>query len=212
MSDETSTESGRLNRADFLKRGGAAVGGVVLGGAAAQPAWARIGRVARAAGSSAIKIGYVSPLTGADAGFGEPDPYVVGLARRAFTKGLKIGGKTYPVQIIEKDSQSVPSTAAQVAQQLIAGSGVDLLLATSTPEVVVPVSTAAEAAGVPCVSTVVPWESWWLGVGGKLGPTGNPTSPAFQWIYHFSFGVPDFATTYLSMWKDLPTNKKVGVM
>jgi branched-chain amino acid transport system substrate-binding protein len=211
MSDAPSTESGRLNRGDFLKRG-AAVGGVVLGGAAAQPAWARIGRVARAAGASTIKIGYVSPLTGADAGFGEPDPYVISLARAALAKGLKIGGKTYPVQIIEKDSQSVPSTAAQVAQQLISGSGVDLLLATSTPEVVVPVSTAAEAAGVPCISTVVPWESWWLGVGGKLGPTGNPTSPAFQWIYHFSFGVPDFATTYLSMWKDLPTNKKVGVM
>jgi branched-chain amino acid transport system substrate-binding protein len=212
MSEETSTESGRLNRADFLKRGGAAVGGVALAGAAAQPAWARIGRVARAAGANTIKIGYVSPLTGAAAGFGEPDPYVVSLARTAFAKGLKIGGKTYPVAIIEKDSQSVPSTAAQVTQQLIAGSGVDLLLATSTPEVVVPVSTAAEAAGVPCVSTVVPWESWWLGVGGKLGPTGNPTSPAFKWIYHFSFGVPDFAAAYLSMWKEIPNNKKVGVM
>ena len=53
----------------------------------------------------------VSPLTGPDAGFGEPDPYVVGLARAAFAKGLKVGGKTYAVKIIEKDSQSGPAVA-----------------------------------------------------------------------------------------------------
>jgi len=211
MSDER-TDAGGLSRGAFLKRSGAALGGVVLGGVGTQTAWARPrGPLAHEAAAT-IKIGYVSPLTGPAAGFGEPDPYVISLARAAFAKGLKIGGKTYAVQIIEKDSQSVPSTAAQVTQQLISGSGVDLLLATSTPEVVVPVSTAAEAAGVPCVSTVVPWEAWWLGVGGKLGPTGNPTSPPFQWIYHFSFGVPDFAAAYLSMWNELPNNKKVGVM
>ncbi|HLW95497.1 MAG TPA: ABC transporter substrate-binding protein [Solirubrobacteraceae bacterium] len=213
MADErTPAERGGLSRGDFLKRGGAALGGAVLGGAGASTAWARPrGPLAHEAAST-IKIGYVSPLTGPAAGFGEPDPYAISLAKAAFAKGLKIGGKTYAVQIIDKDSQSVPSTAAQVTQQLISGSGVDLLLATSTPEVVVPVSTAAEAAGVPCVSTVVPWEAWWLGVGGKLGPTGNPTSPALKWIYHFSFGVPDFAAAYLSLWKQIPTNKKVGVM
>jgi branched-chain amino acid transport system substrate-binding protein len=213
VSEDTSKDpGGGLSRGEFLRRGGAAAGAVVLGGSAATPAWARIGRVARAASSQPIKIGYVSPLTGPAAGFGEPDPYVISLARKAFAKGLKVGGKTYPVQIIEKDSQSVPSTAAQVAQQLISGSAVDLMLATSTPEVVVPVSTASEAAGTPCISTVVPWEAWWLGVGGKLGPTGNPTSPALQWVFHFSFGVPDFAAAYLSMWKQVPTNKKIGVM
>ena len=212
MSDETSKDSGSLNRAEFLKRGGAAVGGVVLSGVAAQTAWARLSRIAHDSAATPIKIGFVSPLTGPAAGFGEPDPYVISLAKAAFAKGLKIGGKTYSVQIIDKDSQSVPATAAQVAQQLISGSGVDLLLATSTPEVVVPVSTAAEAAGVPCISTVVPWEAWFLGVGGKLSATGSPTSAPFKWIYHFSFGVPDFAAAYLSMWNDIPTNKKIGVM
>ncbi|HEY7968064.1 MAG TPA: ABC transporter substrate-binding protein [Solirubrobacteraceae bacterium] len=213
MADErTPAGDGGISRGDFLRRGGAVLGGAVLGGAGAQTAWARArGPLAHEAAAT-IKIGFVSPLTGPAAGFGEPDPYAVSLARAAFGKGLKIGGKSYAVQIIEKDSQSIPSTAAQVTQQLIAGSGVDLLLATSTPEVVVPVSTAAEAAGVPCVSTVVPWESWWLGVGGKLGPTGNVTSAPFKWIFHYSFGVPDFATAYLSLWKQIPTNKKVGVM
>ena len=212
MSEQTTKDSGALNRADFLKRSGVAVGGVVLGGAAAQPAWASRGRVAGAhAAASTITIGYVSPLTGPAAGFGEPDPYVIGLARKAFAKGLKVGGKTYSVNIVQKDAQSTPSTSAMVTQQLI-NSGVDLLLATSTPEVVVPVSSAAEAAGVPCVSTVVPWEAWWLSLGGKLTAMGVPDSPALKWVYHFSFGVPDFAAAYLSLWKKVPNNKKVAVM
>jgi len=213
MSEETTKDPGGLNRSEFLKRGGAAIGGVALGGAAATPAWASRGRVAGAhEAASTITIGYVSPLTGADAGFGEPDPYVISLAKAAFAKGLKIGGKTYSVTVINKDAQSNPATSASVAQGLINSSNVDLLLATSTPEVVVPVSSAAEAAGVPCVSTVVPWEAWWLSLGGKLTNMGVPDSPAFKWVYHFSFGVPDFAAAYLEMWKQVPTNKKVAVM
>jgi branched-chain amino acid transport system substrate-binding protein len=207
MSDETTQGSGGLNRAEFLKRGGAAVGGVVLGGVAAAPAWARPNGPVAFDAASTIKIGFVSPLTGAASGFGEPDPYVIGLARTAFAKGLRVGGKTYGVQIIEKDSQSVPATAAQVAQQLISSSQVDLMLATSTPEVVIPVADAAEAAGVPCVSTVVPWEAWYFGRGAKPGAP----SP-FKWTFHFSFGVADFAAAYLDLWKQVPNNKKVGVM
>ena len=207
MSKETEQAAGGLSRGDFLKRTGAAVGGVALGGVATTPAWAR--SVAHDAAAT-INIGIVSPLTGPEAGFGEPDPYVVGLARAAFAKGIKVGGKSYAVKIIEKDSQSGPA-AASAAQDLI-NSGVDLMLATSTPETVVPVAAASEAAGVPCVSTVCPWEGFWLGLGGKLGPTGAPTSPALQWAYHFSFGVPDFAACYLSLWKQVPNNKKVAVM
>jgi branched-chain amino acid transport system substrate-binding protein len=213
MSEERKVVDGGLSRADMLKRGGALVGGALLGGGvASEPAWARPRNPdARDAAVETITIGYVSPLTGPAAGFGEPDPYVVSLARAAFAKGLKVHGKTYKVDIVQKDSQSQPAVAAQVAQQLI-GQQVDLLLATSTPEVVVPVSSAAEAAGVPCISTVVPWEAWWLGCGGKLGPTGKPTSAPFKWIYHFSFGVPDFAACYLDMWTKVPNNKKVGAM
>jgi branched-chain amino acid transport system substrate-binding protein len=212
MSDEATKDSGGLKRSEFLKRSGVAVGGVVLGGVAAQPAWARPRGPEAFDAASTIKIGFVSPLTGPAAGFGEPDPYVVSLAKSAFAKGLKVGGKTYGVQIIEKDSQSVPATASQVAQQLISSNQVDLLLTTSTPEVVVPVSSAAEAAGVPCISTVVPWEGWWLALGGKLSATGTPTSGPLKWAFHFSFGVPDFAACYLELWSQIPNNKKVGVM
>src|SRR6202043_899468 len=95
MSDETTKDSGGLKRSEFLKRSGVAVGGVVLGGVAAAAGGGGPRRPEAFDAASTIKIGYVSPLTGPAAGFGEPDPYVIGLARTAFAKGLKIGGETY---------------------------------------------------------------------------------------------------------------------
>ena len=154
-----------------------------------------------------LKIGYVSPITGADAGFGEPDGYVLGLARKAFANGIVIDGKTWDVQIIDKDGQSDPARAAQVANDLINSSKVDLMLATSTPEQVNPVSDACEAAGVPCVSTVVPWEAWYYGRGAKPG-----NNDAYKFTYHFCFGVQQFDNAYTTMWPQVSTNKKVGVM
>jgi branched-chain amino acid transport system substrate-binding protein len=154
-----------------------------------------------------ITIGFVSPLTGPAAGFGEGDPYVISLAQQAFAKGLTVGGQRYDVKIVNKDSQSTPQRAAQVANDLIQGEKVDLLLATSTPEVVNPVSDAAEAAAVPCISTVVPWEAWYFGRGAKP----NQPSP-FKYTYHFSFGTQQFAEAYTGLWSQVPTNKRVGVM
>ncbi|HEY8676862.1 MAG TPA: ABC transporter substrate-binding protein [Candidatus Dormibacteraeota bacterium] len=160
-----------------------------------------------ASGAGTITIGFVSPITGATASFGEPDSYVLGLARKAFAGGLDIGGKHYSVQIVDKDSQSDPARSAQVANNLINGSKVDIMLATSTPETVNPVSDASEAAGVPCISTVVPWEAWYFGRGAK---PGQP-SP-FKYTFHFCFGVQEFDNAYTHLWPQVTTNKKVGVM
>jgi branched-chain amino acid transport system substrate-binding protein len=197
-------ESREISRRDALKVAGAgalAVAGAGLldvpGLANASPLFARTGT---------IKIGFVSPRTGPAAGFGEPDGYVLGLARKAFQRGLTIGGTHYTVEIIDKDSQSGPRSA-QVANDLINGSKVDLLLTTSTPETVNPVSDAAEASGVPCVSTVVPWEAWYF------GRQANPAKPKpFKYTYHFCFGVAQFANAYTHLWPQVSTNRKVGVM
>jgi branched-chain amino acid transport system substrate-binding protein len=195
-----------LSRRELLKRGAVGAGGVVVSGALAQPIWARP-RSDSGAAANTIKIGFISPITGPAAGFGEGDPYVVGLARHAFAKGLTIGGTHYAIQIITKDSQSTPAHCAQVANELIHGDNVDLLLATSTPESVNPASDAAEAAGLPAVSTVVPWEAWYFGRGAK---PGKP-SP-FKYTYHFSFGTQQFADAYTHLWPQVKTNKRVGVM
>ena len=194
----------RISRRELLKRAGVGAGGLVLSGALAEPVWARPRSYDA---SNTIKIGYISPITGPAAGFGEGDPYILGLARKAVRKGVTIGGKHYAVQIVSRDSQSSPARCAQVANDLIHGQGVDILLATSTPESVNPASDAAEAAGVPSISTVVPWEAWYFGRGAK---PGQP-SP-FRYSYHFSFGTADFASAYTHLWPQVKTNKKVAVM
>ena len=82
-----------------------------------------------------------------------------------------------------------------------------MMLCVSTPETINPVADACEAAGVPCLSTVMPWEAWYFGRGAKPGAP----SP-FKWTYHFGFGGGEFYKTYVSQWGLLPTNKTVGVL
>jgi branched-chain amino acid transport system substrate-binding protein len=156
---------------------------------------------------SVLKIGFVSPRTGAAAGFGEPDAYVLDLARKSLGAGLTIGGTQYEVQVLDRDSQSNPQRSAQVANDLINGDAVDLMLTTSTPETVNPVSDACEAAGVPCISTVVPWQAWYFGRGAK-----PEEKNAYKFTYHFCFGVEQFHNMYTHEWPQVATNKKVGVM
>ena len=160
-----------------------------------------------AAPAGTIKIGFVSPVTGPAAGFGEGDAYVLDLARKALAPGLTVGGKLYAVEIIDKDGQSAPAQGAAMAQELINSNAIDLMLTTSTPETVNPVADACEAAGVPCISTVCPWEAWYFGRGAK---PGEP-SP-FKFSYHMSFGVNEFYKGYTTMWPQVPNNKIIAVM
>ena len=164
------------------------------------------GALAPAFAADTLKVGFISPRTGPLGSFGETDGHVLDQARKALAAGLKIGDKTYAVEILDRDTQSDPSRAGQLAKELIAA-GIDLMLAVSTPETINPVADACEAAGVPCLSTVMPWEAWYFGRGAK---PGQP-SP-FKWTYHFGFGVDEFLQCYVKQWSLIETNKKVGVM
>ncbi len=190
-----------LTRRTFFKSTGYGAGALAVTGplGLASPA---------IAADATIKVGFVSPLTGPLAGFGETDPYILTLVRKALAPGVTIGGKTYSVAIIDKDTQSDPVRAGQLAKELIESDKVDLMLSTSTPEVVNPVADACEAAGVPSLSTVMPWEAFYFGRGAK---PGQP-SP-FKWSYLFSFGAHDFFNCYVSQWNGpVKTNKKVAVL
>jgi branched-chain amino acid transport system substrate-binding protein len=162
---------------------------------------------AQTADANTVRVGFISPRTGPLAGFGEADGYVLEQARKALKAGLTIGGKKYSVEILDRDTQSDPSRASQLAKALINTDKVDMILVTSAPETVNPVSDACEAAGVPCISTVVPWEAWYFGRGAKPGAP----SP-FKWTYHFSFGVGEFLKSYVSQWSKLNTNKRVAAL
>ena len=216
----------KVNRRKFLRAGGlglsslalaspflSSCSGSALGGTSSSAAAGSGATGAAPAGSSAstsarsLKVGFVSPVTGPAAGFGEPDSYVLSLARKAFADGLTVGGKKYAVQVIDKDGQSNPQRGSQVANDLITSDAVDLMLTTSTPETVNPVSDACEAAGVPCISTVVPWEAWYYGRGAKPAQKA-----AYKFTYHFCFGVQEFYLAYTHLWPQVATNKKIAVM
>ena len=111
------------------------------------------------------------------------------------------------MEILDRDTQSDPARASQLAKALINNDKIDLMLTTSTPEVVNPVSDACEAAGIPCLATIMPWEAFYFGRGAK---PGQP-SP-FKWTYLFSFGVADFVKSYVSQWAMVPNNKKVAAL
>jgi branched-chain amino acid transport system substrate-binding protein len=150
-----------------------------------------------------IRIGYVLPQTGPLAAFGEADKWVIAGLQAKFKAGVTIAGKTVPVRLIVKDSQSSPNRAGEVANDLILKDNVDLMLVSSTPETANPVSDACELNEVPCISTVVPWQPWFFGRGGK-------PETGFKWTYHMFWGLEDVIANYTSGWKSLQTNKKVG--
>ncbi len=162
----------------------------------ASDAWAK-------AKSTTIKIGYVSPRTGALADFAGPDKFVLAQIKNtpAFKNGMKVGGTKYSFEIIVKDTQSQPNVAVQVTQQLIAA-GVDLVLVTSAPETTIPVATTCEQAHVPCLSTVVPWEAYWGGFNGtSITAQGGAGGTGPKYNAMFFFGIPQFVGCFVPMIK-----------
>ena len=65
--------------------------------------------------------------------------------------------------MVVKDSQSNPNRAAEVAKELIVNDEVAMMLVASTPETTNPVSTQCEIEEVPCISTVAPWQPYFIG-------------------------------------------------
>ncbi len=149
-----------------------------------------------------IKLGYVSPQTGPLAAFAEADDFIIS----GFKDAAKGMGLNY--EVVVKDSQSNPNRAAAVAKELIVDDKVNLVMVASTPETTNPVSTTCESEGIPCLSTVAPWQPWFI------GQQGNPGDPStwqpFNYAYHFFWGLEDVIAVYTNMWAQLDTNKSVG--
>lgn len=158
--------------------------------------------------ATSVKIGYVTPQSGPLAAFAEADNYVLDTMRKLIGSGIKTAGGTVPVEIVVKDSQSNPNRAAEVAKSLIVDDGVTLMVVASTPETTNPVSTQCELEDVPCISTMAPWQPWYIG---RQTNPGDPKSwQNFKSTFHYFWGLEDIIATYAGMWNQLDTNKKVG--
>jgi branched-chain amino acid transport system substrate-binding protein len=181
-----------ITRRELLKSA-AATGAVAATSGLAMPAIAQ---------GAPIKLGYVSPQSGPLAAFAEADKFIID----GFMAATKAAGLNY--EIVVKDSQSNPNRAAEVAKELIVNDEVNAVLVASTPETTNPVATTCEAEEVPCISTMAPWQPWFI------GQQANPGDPAswkpFNSAFHFFWGLEDVIAVFTNMWGQLETNKKVG--
>ncbi|MEL7092297.1 MAG: ABC transporter substrate-binding protein, partial [Pseudomonadota bacterium] len=176
-----------------LMKSTAATGLTMAAGGLAAPAIAQ---------GAKIKLGYVSPQSGPLAAFSEADQFIID----GFL-GSEVGAN---FEVIVKDSQSNPNRAADVASELIIDDGIDLMLVASTPETTNPVATTCEAEEIPVISTVAPWQPYFIGQQGNPGDPG--TWERFYYSYHFFWGLEDIISVFTSMWNQLDTNKSVGAL
>jgi len=152
-----------------------------------------------------IKIGQITPETGPIAAFGEPSKWVAEEVSKFLGDGIVVAGEKHRVEILNRDSQSNPNRASEVAAQLINNDRVDIMIASSTGDTTNPVADQCELAGVPCITSDDPWQSWFF------GRKGDPKK-GFEWTYHFFWGFDMVANMFAEMWLSIPTNKTAGIM
>ncbi|WP_007518656.1 ABC transporter substrate-binding protein [Pseudofrankia saprophytica] len=156
-----------------------------------------------------VRIGLVTPQSGALSSFADADLFVTDVLKNFFTSngGLSVGGTTHPVEIYIRDSQSTFARAAKAASQLISDDQVDIVLVGATSDTVNPVADQCEVNGVPCISTMAPWQSWFVGRGGDI-------NKPFTWTYHFFAGLGEYFSAFSSMWgqAEVPSNHTVGAL
>jgi branched-chain amino acid transport system substrate-binding protein len=220
MSDQTAqsdstSPAGSISRRGLLRAAGA--GAAVVGAGGLLQACSSGIKGANSGSSSstkAITIGWIHPLTGALAGFGAPDNWVISKIKQTspYKNGFKIGGKTYAVTIKSYDSQSSPTRAGDLARTAILNDNVNLLLASSTPETVNAVASQAESLGTPLICSNIPWESWYL----NLFPNGNPQNATekAKYVVMYFLGAEHLVKCFIPMWDrihaQLHTNKIVA--
>jgi branched-chain amino acid transport system substrate-binding protein len=189
-----------IDRRRFLKTSAAAAGTI-----AASPLFAP----AVHAQNAKLKLGYVTPQSGPLAAFAASDDFNIKGFMEA-TKGVvEVGGSSFDLEVVVKDSQSNPNRAAEVAKELIVSDEVDLMLVASTPETTNPVSTQCEIEQMPNISTMAPWQPWFIGR--QADPGGGPPAwKPFDYTFHYFWGLEDIIAVFLNMWNQLDTNKVVG--
>ena len=188
--------AGGINRRSVLQAVGAGAAAVGAGGLL-EACGSGIKGAGGSGSTKSITIGWIHPLTGALAGFGAADNFVISKIKQTtpYKSGFKIGGKTYPVTIKSYDSQSSPTRAGDLARTAIL-SGVDMLFASSTPETVNAVASQAETLGTPLICSNIPWEAWYANLG------GNPVKPTVKpkYVVMYFLGAEHLVKCFIPMW------------
>jgi branched-chain amino acid transport system substrate-binding protein len=201
----TTTGSGSASTTAGSAAGTTAAAGVTTtAGGAAASVGANAMKFGGGGKDGKLKIGFTAPLSGGLAGFGEANTFIVAAMKTLMAGGVMIGGKSYAVELIERDVQSNSDTAATAAGKLITEDKVDLIMAIATPEMINPVADQCEANGVPCISTLAPWQPYFFGRKGDA-------AKGFDWTYHWFWGADQLVGVFSNMWK-AAGSKSVGLV
>ena len=150
-------------------------------------------------GTKTVKIGYVNPITGALSGNGEGYDWVIDQMYE-YTRRYPIlmHGRPADLEIIVYDSESNPEICREMAERLVLYDKVDMLVATQTPENVIPIVKVAEEYGVPCVAMQAPVD---------------PVAAAldhFEWTFHAFWTIDTIYECYRSLWTQAGYPKGCG--
>lgn len=156
------------------------------------------------ADADVLRIGVISPLSGIRAGFAAATQYTLDCVRTATAKGVRVGAKTYAVELVVKDCQSTPTRAIQVGNELILSDKPDMIVVCDA-EAATAIGPIADARGVPTLSTIGPWQAW------AFSRRYDPDK-GFPYTFHFFFGADELGRIFPSMWDRLDTAKRVGVL
>ena len=130
-----------------------------------------------------VKIGVISPQTGALAVFGIADKWSSDLAEKTMGDGMVLGdGKKHKITMVFRDTQSDSNRAAQVAGDLISNDKVDIIAASGSPDTVIPAADTAEAMATPLLSVFCPWSAFVFARGGAM-------DKPFKWTYGHLLGL-----------------------
>ncbi len=151
-----------------------------------------------------IKCGYVLPVTGAMAAFGDAAAWEIDyFNRKVWKDSIVLGdGKLHKITVLVEDMQSDTQRAGQVAGDLISNAKVTLIGASASAANVVPVRTQAEALECPCITYDCPGDAW----------VEDEPEGGFKWCWHTWFLIKDVAANFFGMWAKVPTNKIVGAL
>ena len=152
-----------------------------------------------------VKIGVVSPQTGALAVFAMADKWWVQHSKDAAGDGIVLGdGQKHAFEFTVLDTQSDSNRAAQVAGDLITNNKVDMVFSSGTPDTVNPAADQAEALGTPFLGDIEPWQAFTVG---RKAPDAG-----FKWTYGFLLGSEQTMACFIDSFNQVPTNKVVGLV
>ena len=151
-----------------------------------------------------LKIGYITALSGPRAPFGVADEWHLAKMREMLKRGLEVGGKRYPVEIVLKDNQSDPNRSIQVANDLVLRDKVDLMLV-QDGDASTPAGQLCDVHGIPMICTMAPWQAFLFSRNGNVNK-GFPFSFTFFW------GADDVVKNFIALWDGVKTSKAVGTL